>query len=59
MTGGQHICSSYHELRQIVYVDPIGRGYCAECLTTLPIGSVTRAMGFLPMTIPALTEAGR
>lgn len=57
MTGGHHICSSDHELRQIVYVDPLDRGYCAECLTTLSIGSVTRAMGCL--TIPALTEAGR
>jgi hypothetical protein len=43
------LCSGCHELREIAYVDPVGRGYCAECTVTLPIGSVVRAMQ-LPLT---------
>jgi hypothetical protein len=43
------LCCGCHELREIVYVDPVDRGYCAECVITLPIGSLVRAMQ-LPLT---------
>ena len=46
------LCFSCHELHEIAYVDPIDRGYCFACTRDLPIGSVTRAMQFLSLTIP-------
>jgi hypothetical protein len=47
-----HLCFGCHELREIVYVDPTDRGYCAECVTSLPIGSAVRGLQFLSLTIP-------
>ncbi|OBF90794.1 hypothetical protein A5790_16395 [Mycobacterium sp. 852002-51152_SCH6134967] len=46
------LCFSCKKLRKIFYVDPIERGYCAECVITLPLGSVARAMQFLELTVP-------
>ncbi len=46
------VCYSCRELREIAYVDPIEHGYCIPCARELPIGSVTRAMQFLSLTIP-------
>lgn len=46
------LCFSCRTLQPIAYVDPVDRGYCVECVVTLPIGSVTRAMQFLSLTIP-------
>ena len=46
------LCFGCHSLRDIAYVDPIDRGYCIPCAVALPIGSVTRAMGFLSLTVP-------
>lgn len=46
------LCFSCRNLREIFYVDPIDRGYCARCAVDLPIGSVARAMQFLSLTIP-------
>jgi hypothetical protein len=46
------LCFSCKNLREIAHVDPIYRGYCAECVTTMPLGSVARAMQFLALTVP-------
>jgi hypothetical protein len=48
----RRLCFSCHTLQEIAYVDPIDRGYCSDCVITLPIGSAVRAMGFLSLTIP-------
>lgn len=49
---GPMLCFSCRGLREIAYVDPIDRGYCAPCAVDLPIGSVARAMQFLSLTAP-------
>lgn len=48
------LCYSCKELREAVYVDPIDRCYCADCVVNVavPIGSAVRAMQFLALTIP-------
>lgn len=50
----EKLCFSCKEIRGIVYVDAINRGYCAECIVDnkVVISSVARAMGFLSSTIP-------
>lgn len=39
----RRLCLGCRELREIDYVDPVDRGYCAECVISLPIGSAVRA----------------
>lgn len=46
------LCYGCKQLRDIAYVDPTDRGYCAECIPSLNLGSVVRAMQFLSLTIP-------
>ena len=46
------LCFGCKELREIVYADPVDRGYCAECVQSINFGSVARAMQFLALTIP-------
>lgn len=46
------LCFGCKELREIVYVDPVDRGHCGNCVQEMPMGSVTRAMQFLALTVP-------
>jgi hypothetical protein len=48
----QGLCEVCKELKDTAYTDPVGRGYCTECFSWLPIPTVTRILEYLMLTIP-------
>lgn len=45
-------CSGCLETGAIAYVDGIDRGFCADCVVSLPIGSAAWAMGLRSASVP-------
>jgi len=48
----KRLCFGCKDLRDIIYVDSVERGYCATCVQSLPIATAVWAMQFLSATIP-------
>jgi hypothetical protein len=46
------LCEVCKELKELAYTDPVGREYCLDCFSTLPIPTASRIVEYLMLTIP-------
>lgn len=46
------LCESCRELKATAYTDPVGREYCLDCFSNLPVPTVDRIVDYLVATIP-------
>lgn len=50
MTRG--LCEICKNLKDTAYTDPVGREYCTDCFSSLPIPTASRIVEYLMLTIP-------
>jgi hypothetical protein len=48
----QGLCEVCKELKETAYTDPVGREYCTDCFSVLPIPTASRIIEYLMLTIP-------
>lgn len=51
-TMTQGLCEICKELKETAYTDPVGREYCGDCFSILPIPTASRIIEYLMLTIP-------
>jgi hypothetical protein len=51
-TVTQGLCESCKELKETAYIDPVGREYCTDCFSLLPVPTASRILEYLMLTIP-------
>lgn len=48
----QGLCEVCKNLKETAYTDPVGRDYCTDCFSTLPVPTASRIIEYLMVTIP-------
>ncbi len=46
------LCEICKNLTETAYTDPVGREYCTNCFSTLPVPTASRIVEYLMLTIP-------
>jgi hypothetical protein len=51
-TMTQGLCEICKNLKETAYTDPVGREYCTDCFSYLPVPTASRIVEYLMLTIP-------